>query len=296
VFIQTGIPPLFARLTPERAHTYSIVLASAGIPHAVHPDGSLRTIHVPREWRAEARKAVSLYLSENPAELRSPVRPREPRGRTASALFAVLIAAAVHWAVGSGAGRDAIIAAMGADAEKIVQGEWYRIITALLLHGDGAHLLANMAAGLLFGTYAALMYGWGLGWLLIVLTGAQGNLLTAWWYGHSHMSVGASTAVFGALGLCASGAFWQRRRDHSGRLRPWVSVAGALALVGWLGTSPRADLAAHLFGFASGLLYGFLFSKWSGGRILPWVYQAACLVIVAVLVAGSLWWGLHQSG
>jgi rhomboid protease GluP len=295
VFIQNGTPPLFARLNAERAHTYGIVLASAGIPHVVHHDGVHRRIYVAPDHRLEAQKLIALYLTENPTEFTLPARHEMGENWTLSAVFAALIPAVVHLSIASEAHRQAVVAAFGADAGKIIAGQWYRSVTALLLHGDGAHLLANMAAALVFGTYAALQYGWGVGWLLIVLSGAQGNLLTAWWHGHSHLSVGASTAVFGALGLCAAMAFRQRRQDQAARLRPWMSVAAALALLGWLGTSPRADLLAHLFGLASGLFYGSLFAKVSP-RLPAWRYQAAALVIVTVLVAGSWLWGLHQSG
>jgi rhomboid protease GluP len=285
---------LFALLDAERAHVYSLVLASAGIPHAIHYIGAHWQIHVANGLRQQAQEAVALYLLENPIESKTSASPDHPGVRTYSAVFAALILCAVHFAVGSDSYRQAFIASFGADARRIMGGEVYRCVTALMLHADSFHLLGNIAGTLLFGTYAAILYGWGVGWLLILLTGIQGNFLTAWWYGHSHMAIGASTAVFGALGLCAAMTFWRQRSDRAGRWKPWLPIAAALALLGWLGTAPQADFLAHLLGFGSGLFYGSLYEK-SVGRVLAWPSQAACLALVALIVSGSWVWGLFYS-
>ena len=47
-------------------------------------------------------------------------------------------------------------------------GEWWRAWTALTLHVDGAHLAANLAAGVWFGYLAARQIGVGSAWFLIV--------------------------------------------------------------------------------------------------------------------------------
>jgi rhomboid protease GluP len=76
--------------------------------------------------------------------------------------------------------------------------------------------------------------------------GACGTLLAAELIRHDFVSVGASTAVFAALGALA---LLPGRRA--------LQLAGAVALLGFLGTGKRADLAGHFFGFASGLLSGY---------------------------------------
>lgn len=291
----SGTSALFARLDAERAQTYSLVLMSAGIPHSIHFTGAHWRIHVAGDRRTKAQKTVSLYLQENPAVPKMPAPPAALHVRTYSAVFAALIPTVIHLAIGSAQNRRAFIDSFGADARKILAGEVYRCVTALFLHWDLVHLLGNVAGTLLFGTYAAVLYGWGVGWLLILLTGIQGNFLTAVWYGHNHIAVGASTAVFGALGLCAAMAFWRRRKQGGGRWRSWLPLAAALALLGWLGTSPRADLMAHLLGFGSGLLYGGLYAKFIG-RVLSRPFQAASLSVVAAVIWGSWLWGLYYSG
>jgi membrane associated rhomboid family serine protease len=285
--------PLFARLNAEQAHTYSLVLAAEHIPHFVYAMGMHHAIHVADAWRGPAQQAIALYLSENPTAENPPAQP--PHMRSYSAVYAVATILIIHLATGSGPHRRAFFAAFGADAEKIMAGEFFRCITALLLHGDSAHLLANMASAALFGTFAANAYGWGIAWFLMVLSGAQGNFLTAWWYGHNHLAVGASTAVFAAVGLCAASSFRQWHHDRSGRLRPWIPLAGGLALVGWLGTGPQSDILAHLLGFGAGLANGALYAR-VVGRICPWAYQVVAILIMAAAIAGSWLWGVYQSG
>lgn len=283
--------PLFAHLSAERAHTYSLVLASAGIAHSRGRRNHRWAITVAQRDRSAAQRAVSLYLIENPIRPHHTETPSMPHSPSWSAVYAALLLAVVHIAI-DGTGQQRIFyTTFGADARLILDGQLYRCVTALLLHSDWAHLIGNMAGTVLFGTVAARFFGWGLSWLLIVAAGAIGNAGTAWWYGGHHLSVGASTGVFAALGLCATATFRYHRRYPYKRLRPWLSLAGALALLGWLGTSPSSDLLAHLFGLLCGCSMGVLSIKGpygGGGRAL----QRAAFIATCAVVSGCCLWGV----
>jgi membrane associated rhomboid family serine protease len=70
------------------------------------------------------------------------------------------------------------------------------------------------------------------------------------------VSVGASTAIFGAVGvLAALGVGRHRRLGLAGR-RALTPIAAGLALLAMLGTSERADLSGHIFGLLAGILLG----------------------------------------
>jgi membrane associated rhomboid family serine protease len=282
--------PLFAHLSAERAQTYSLVLASVGIPHTMHRRGRRWSITVARHERGPAQQAVSLYLLENPLHQDHPGAPAPPHPRSWSAIYVSLLLATIHIAISATGQQNVFITTYGADAHLILNGQAFRCITALLLHSDWAHLVGNMAGTVLFGTFAARLYGLGICWLLIVAAGGLGNAGTAWWYGGDHLSIGASTGVFAALGLCSATAFRQYRRHHSRRLRPWISMAGALALLGWLGASPRSDLLAHMLGLLCGCGIGILWVKWmdrASGRTL----QAVGFATTTAVVFGSCLWG-----
>jgi rhomboid protease GluP len=154
-----------------------------------------------------------------------------------------------------------------ADATAIIrQGEWWRCVTALFLHADSAHLVANILSGAGFGLILAKLYGGPLAWALILITGAMGTALTAGiYFPADHFSIGASTAVFAALGLLTSaGVVMSLRAGKSGLGLPsWLlPLLAGLTLLGFLGVGDggdlmrRIDLVAHLSGFVVGFLLG----------------------------------------
>ena len=144
-----------------------------------------------------------------------------------------------------------------ADAEQILLGEVWRTVTALSLHADLGHVVANACIGALFLTAVCRALGPGLGCALFLLAGAGGNFVNALLHGSAHDSVGASTAVFGAVGLLGGLGVGRRHRTGARGRRAWVSVAAALGLLAMLGTAgERVDLWAHLFGLAVGGLLG----------------------------------------
>jgi len=130
--------------------------------------------------------------------------------------------------------------------------------------------------------------GGGLGAALIVLAGAAGNGLNALLQGPPHVSIGASTAVLGAVGLLSGLAFVRTRRAARGRGRAWLPLAAGLALLGMLGSDPRTDLGAHLCGFVVGILLGAI-TGWSMSSVPGRGAQRALAAATAVAVAAS-WW------
>jgi membrane associated rhomboid family serine protease len=151
-----------------------------------------------------------------------------------------------------------------ADGSAILAGEWWRTITALTLHGDGPHLVANLATGLLFAAFLIPRLGSGLTWLAILLSGALGNAINAWGYrGEGHVSLGASTACFGALGILVGVELFVRWREpHTrGRWQLILPIGAGLALLAFLGVGEEGrniDYMAHCWGFVAGLAEGAL--------------------------------------
>ena len=140
-----------------------------------------------------------------------------------------------------------------ADAERILLGELWRTVTALTLHADVGHALANALFGALFLSAVCGALGAGVGCALAVLSGAGGNLANALFQGSHHVSVGASTAVFGAVGLLVGLSVARRRRQRSPGRPAWVPIGAGLAILAMLGTAgARVDLWAHLFGLLVG--------------------------------------------
>lgn len=287
--------PLFARLSGETARVYGLVLSSAGIPYQTHVKNGLWSITVATFYRRPAIDAVGLYLNENP--IQAPAEhPAQVAGiRTYSALYVAPVLAFIHWAIIPGYEHQVFVEVLGADAEQIMAGDVYRCITALLLHKDWPHVVNNVAGLILFGMVASSISGWGVAWLMILISGAAGNVMTALWYQQNHMAIGASTAVFSALGLCTAMNLWRHIRKSISSRRSWLPLAGGLALLGFLGSSPHSDLLAHFYGFLAGLVTGGLYG-WKCRQPLRWGIQMASAIGAVGLVSLCWIYGIYFGG
>jgi membrane associated rhomboid family serine protease len=175
-----------------------------------------------------------------------------------------------------------------ADARRIARGgELWRTVTALTLHSDPAHVLGNAFSCGVFGTLLLRRFGVGVGAWLLLGSGALGNLLTALWHGSQHRSVGASTALFGAIGALAATELVRRRRLRLGWNQAWLPIAGGIALLAMLGTGRGSDFTAHVMGLAAGGLLGLAASH-SLTALPPFGAQAA--LALGALFAIALAW------
>ncbi len=289
------MPTLFSRLSAETVRIYCLVLSASGISYQVRQNHHFWSIEVPADDRSAACNAIAKYLVENAQRPAREGRRFLPKGqKTWSALYALVPLVVIHWGMGNAEDMRASVAAFGAAADQITAGGYYRCVTALMLHIGWGHLLGNVVGLALFGTALSAFWGWGMGWLAILLCGAAGNGLTAMWYGSGHVSVGASTAVFAAVGLCAAVSFWRGRLSRSWSWRLLTPLAGGVALLSFLGAAPHADLVAHLMGFTTGLAAG-LIGGWQT-NLPAWPIQLSAAFLAASLVILSWVWGLGYKG
>jgi rhomboid protease GluP len=145
------------------------------------------------------------------------------------------------------------------DGELIRNGELWRLFTALTLHSDLKHLLSNLVFGVFFGLFAGRLVGSGYAWLAIVLAAATGNALNTLLLDTTHRSIGASTAVFAALGMVAGYVWFGRLMSQDRWSNRYGPIVGGLALLMYTGTGgPTTDVGAHLLGFVCGFTAGFI--------------------------------------
>lgn len=177
----------------------------------------------------------------------------------------------------------ALEAGRGDAVAMIEGGQWARAVTALMLHGDVVHLVSNLVAGMGFAFCVARFFGAASAWLMILVSGALGNALNAWvYYPQAHYSIGASTAVFAALGLMTGAGVWVALKEarQTWSMPPWfIPVFGGVTLLGLVGIGDGSlngivDVAAHISGFFCGFLLGLMgalfqavFVAWERHRI-----------------------------
>jgi hypothetical protein len=193
-------------------------------------------------------------------------RQQRPATRysVAGGLLVAVLLLAFFALTGPRAGGSAWFSAGAADAERVLHGEWWRAVTALTLHADGAHVASNVGIGALVVGAVMRSEGVGFGAALVLASGTLGNLINAWAHQTLHISVGFSTAVFGAIGLLGGLSYAHGRGRRYASRPAWTALAGSLALLALLGSSERSDLFAHLFGGLSGVGLGLAvgFGKW----------------------------------
>ena len=154
----------------------------------------------------------------------------------------------------------ALFASGKVSADAVMNGELYRVATALFLHADIGHLMGNLVFGGLFLHLVARHLGNFWAWVGVLVAGAFGNYLNAAiYYPEPHYSVGASTAVFGAVGMLATlpVGFWLRHARRRLASTWAVPVIVGMIFLAWFGTgNERTDTSAHLMGFLCGLPLG----------------------------------------
>src|SRR6266542_2407276 len=219
-----------------------------GIAHVVRPTGDGWVIVVADTDHGRALQAIRAYEVEN--RTWPPRRAREllPHARSLAAPLVMLMLVLFYAVTGPAASSSIWFDRGTASSERILHGELWRAVTALTLHGDTLHVLGNALTGSIFLSAVNRRLGDGRGPLFMLASGALGNVMNALWYRTGHLSIGASTAVFGAVGILAA---TQLAIDRSEGARPWsqrmAPLGGGLALLGMLGASPHTDLLAHLF-------------------------------------------------
>ena len=285
-------------LSERRIRLWALVLDARAVPCRIEQGEQGWRLLVPTESHAAACNELRLFEEENRFWPPLPPSPRPLADNTLATLSVLFLLAIFHNLIQldaalPGANPPEWVALGSAQAGKILAGEWWRPVTALTLHGDGLHLVSNLAIGGVFILLLCRELGSGLAWCLLLAAGALGNLANAWCQPPAHDSVGASTLVFGAVGLLAAISA-VRHRYHRRRALP---VAAALALLALLGTEgTHTDLGAHLFGFGFGIGLGLITESLVARHGRP---GPLANVLLSLLSAGAVlasWWAALAAG
>ncbi len=279
--------PLTPELPAAECADWAFLLDAVGIPYERRTTATGASLWVEPEHHPRAAHELRHYLREN---RRSPtaavIWPNHPH-----ALYGVigyaLVLIAVTLAVLTGAGSNNWKSAGVLDAGFLARGEWWRVLTALTLHGDVLHLFSNLAFGALFGYPAARLFGPGVAWFLILTGGGLAYGVDALLHPPQHHLLGASTAVFTALGLVATYGWRRHLQNWSKWMRRSAPLIGGIALLAFTGTGgENTDILAHLAGFVVGSIIGAVCARLpmpTPGRYgVQWSAGFAALALVAL--------------
>ncbi|MBQ4133139.1 MAG: rhomboid family intramembrane serine protease [Desulfovibrionaceae bacterium] len=260
-----GLP--YTSLAPAQ---WSLVLSSKNIPFQLVRQRGMTLLFVPPLRAEQALGEILAFLREPPLKAHSPTKPLTDFRAIFIALSVLSCWHALRMGCWGGLGQspEQWLAQGALNIAELLEGEWFRLITALTMHADVQHLLGNC----IFGGIALCVLAMRVGALnalsLSFYTGAAGNLVAALLRsGASYSSIGASTAMFGTMGiLCGLSV---GLRDRSGWRGVFFPLAAGLAWLAFLGTEgKRVDILAHITGLVCGGLIGLAVPKlWPGARI-----------------------------
>jgi rhomboid protease GluP len=158
------------------------------------------------------------------------------------------------------------LVSMGAMRGLLVSGgEYWRLLSCVLLHGDGAHILLNAVALFGVGRLCESVYGPARLLFLFMTSGLCGSLLS--WAGGNASSVGASGGVFGLMGAAVVFGFRFQKTlpptqvgELFKDLVPWVVLNLFIGAV-----VPFIDNLAHVGGLVGGALGALAINN----RVIP---------------------------
>ena len=160
----------------------------------------------------------------------------------------------------------------------VVGGEWWRLLTAMFLHGGMTHLLMNMFSLYIIGRPMELYFSPKSYLSLYFLTGIVGGLVSIAVHPET-VAIGASGAIFGVFGAL-SGYFFAYRRElgeHAHQfMKDFALIIGINLVIGF--TIPNIDVSAHAGGLISGLIGGLIVAR-HPERL--WIFIVGMLFVAA---------------
>ena len=263
----------------KQAMDWSLVLVSQGIETTLEKEPTTRAwmLRVSCGDHPKALAAIHQYRLENRGwNWRGNVPGSDLRLNPLVLIWCVALGswhylASTKWALLMSAGRM--------DSNLVSQGQWWRLFTAVTLHADLGHLMANLTFGLLMLGFAMGRFGTGPALLATLCAGALGNVVGLVLYPNAYMGVGASGMVMGAVGVLGlhSLVVW-RENDKA-----WRYVVSGVVAVFFIfilvGLDPNSDILAHLGGFLSGALFGALLSLLPRKLLDSNLFQGSTMVV-----------------
>ena len=291
-----GWTVIFDSASRQACNDRALVLTSLKIPYEILSDDIRYVLAVPVEVEEKAKYEIWQYDKENqPVPRHKPKLVPEFQNPVPGVIVYIVIVCLVAWLAGEGVFNRDWVAAGRVDGQLIRQGEWWRTLTALTLHSGLRHIAGNIGFGAVFGILAGRLFGSGLTWFCVVVASGFANIMNTLLLASDHKSIGASTAVFAALGLIA-GFVWRAKlmaQDRwAYRLGP---IVGGIALLAYTGTGgPNTDIGAHLAGFVCGFGFGMLLTlmpKIPSSRQFQLLCGASAVAILTIAwaVAFGVW-------
>jgi membrane associated rhomboid family serine protease len=153
----------------------------------------------------------------------------------------------------------------------ILNSNYWTILTAMFVHANFLHILANMLTLYFFGTFCLQLIDDKWFWIVYLIGGIFGNILFLLIGPANSAGVGASGAIFAIGGIIAMIRPNQKVLLYFIIPMPlWVAIGIAFVLTVFI---PEVAWQAHLGGLIVGLIAGFFFRQRERQRLTPGFYR-----------------------
>lgn len=163
----------------------------------------------------------------------------------------------------------------------VLESQWWRLFSAMFLHGGITHLLMNMFSLYLIGRTAENYFDMKSYISIYLFSGLIGGLVSLYVHPVS-VGVGASGAIFGVFGALA-GFFLAHREKIASHtkafMKDFVIIMGINLIIGF--SIESVDVSAHIGGLLIGFIGGFMLSKNSKWI---WLYSFAMVFVMLVFM------------
>ncbi len=194
------------------------------------------------------------------------------------------------------------LVAFGAKTNELLrQGEWFRLVTPIFIHGGLLHLASNSYAIWNVGPLVEKIYG-SSRYLFIYLLAGIGGVIGSYFGGMARPAwiagVGASGAIFGLFGaLFVFGYKYRHELPQNFRKAVTSGIVPVVIINLFIGFSiPAIDNAAHIGGLISGAALALIIPYAAPGRTGMSRLALATIVICSAIVGYSFFRAYQTSG
>lgn len=190
-----------------------------------------------------------------------------------------------------------IVLKWGANARYLtMNGEWWRLVTAMFLHYGILHITMNMYALFSIGRMLEPFIGKWRFLALYMASGIAGSVASIWWHDGA-ASAGASGAIMGTIGILGALATTNLIRQEI-RMSLLKNIGISLLLTLGLGFSGIVDNAGHIGGLIGGAIGGYLIyfelRNWYAYHKKQYLFLGIAVLLIAGLCTG--FWMITPKG
>ncbi len=268
-----------------------LVLETAALPYELVEIDGLCELWTPLSQVALVHAELERDAAERDLERAAAVPPEPFGGAAVGAIAYGVVLLSVAFCAGRHLFGIDWLDAGAIEASRGLRLEGWRAVTSLTLHLGPEHLLGNLLFGIGAGVLLSRQYGAGIAWLSILAAGAIANQLELILAPANYSAVGASTAVFAALGMLSGHAWHARAGIRQSWWQRTAPLGAGVALLALLGAGKQhVDVLGNLLGFATGIGFGWVYARAAmpRSRSLLLQFAAGAMALAVITLAWVL--------